>query len=207
MTSLSHNEQTTSIFRPRHPIVCYIDIVGVAIVLFFLSWNKSVAVNLYLLSVLVMYFFSILHHWLPHAEWRQKIDHMMIFIVITMTMMPYWTGPLVFEWAPLGPIIILGVMIIGVTIKWFSIMPARLSALMYVAAALPGIVDFLWSWYLLPTPWNVLWVIGLFLYAAQLLIYTFRWVDLKPSLFGFRETQHCLLLLAITSHVAVAINI
>ena len=156
-----HDESTTSVFRPRHPIVSGLDILGMAVTMFFLSLTAHVAVQSYLISLLLLYFFSMLHHWLSYADWRRKIDHMMIFVVIAMTAMPYWGGLLPFEWAPLGPLMIISIVTIGVTVKLFTFMEKKLSGVLYMAAGLPMVFDFAWSWESIPTPWNTLWMVGI----------------------------------------------
>ena len=152
-----------------------------------------------------MYFFSSLFHWLPDIDWRGKVDHMMIFVLIAMTAMPYWGSFIPFAWAPLGPVIIIITILIGIGVKLCSFLPRKLSGLLYICAGLPVTFDIALSWEKISSPWNVLWMVGIGFYTAQLIIYTYRLCDFKQDLFGHREMQHIFLLVATTLHSVIAI--
>lgn len=208
MQCLAYNETSAkNVFRPRHPLVSGLDMVGMAVTVYYMFHSRNWAVQSYFLTLLALYFVSAIHHWMPHANWRRKLDHILIFVVISMTMMPYWGVLTPFEWQPLGPLIIVAAILAGTSIKYFSFLSKRASALVYALVAFPAIASFVWSWSLIVWPWNAYWAIGTLLYTFQLLIYTFHWFDLRKDLFGFREVQHLILLAATTIHSAVAIKL
>ncbi len=193
--------------RPRHPIVCFLDIIGIVVALFFLSQSTHIAVQSYLLSIVLLYFFSTLHHWTLYNDWSRRLDHIMIFVVIAMTAMPYWGGFPALKWTPAGPILIAVIIIFGVIAKLISYFPKVFSAVLYTAASLPMVSYFIWNWSNVPEPFNILWICGIGLYFFQMLIYTFSWFDFKKELFGFREVQHIILLVATTLHSSVALKL
>ena len=205
MQFFAHDEYTASWFRPRHPIVCGLDNLGMAITLFLLFQTKYMVVQSYLLSVLFLYFFSALFHWLPYVTWRGKVDHIMIFVLIAMTAMPYWGSLIPFAWEPLGSVIITLTILIGIGVKLCSYLPRKLSAVIYAGAGLPVVCDIALSWEQISSPWNVLWMVGIGFYVTQLIIYTYRLCDFKKDLFGHREMQHIFLLMATTLHSVIAI--
>lgn len=206
--SLHYDESSLKpAFRPRHPTVCFLDITGIVVTLFFLSQSSHTAVQSYLLSIVLLYVFSALHHWLSYNDWSRRLDHMMIFVAIAMTAMPYWGAYPPLRWSPAGPMLIAFIIALGVAAKLVSYFPKVLSATLYTAAGLPMVSYFIWNWSNVPEPFNVLWILGVGLYAFQMLIYTFHWFDFKTELFGFREVQHIFLLAATTLHSIIAVQL
>lgn len=202
-----HYEESGSkaTFRPRHPIVCFLDMVGIVMAMFFLFQSTHVAVQSYLLSIVLLYVISALHHWLTYKDWSRRLDHIMIFVVIAMTALPYWGAYPPLRWSPAGPVLIAVIIALGVTAKLISYYPKVLSATLYTVAGLPMVSYFILNWSNVPEPYNVLWIFGVGLYVFQMLIYTFHWFDFKAELFGFREIQHIILLTATTIHSAIAV--
>lgn len=206
--SLHHDESSSkTAFRPRHPIVCFLDITGIVVAMFFLSQSTHIAVQSYLLSIVLLYVFSTLHHWMSYNDWSRRLDHMMIFVVIAMTAMPYWGAFSPLQWTPTGPILVVAIITLGVIAKSVSYFSKVFSATLYVAAGLPMVGYFIWNWSKVPEPFNVLWILGVGLYFVQMLIYTFHWFDFKKEMFGFREVQHTWLLAATTVHSDIAVKL
>lgn len=198
---------TKSALYPRHPLVCYLDIAGIVATTFFFFQSEAIAVQGYLFSIVLLYAFSTLHHWISYADWSRRLDHIMIFAVIAMSAMPYWGAYPPLQWTPAGPILIVAIIALGMIAKLVSFFPKILSSLLYTAAGLPMVVDFLWNWSSSPEPYNFLWIFGVGLYSFQMLIYTFEWFNFKKELFGFREVQHLTLLAATTLHSVIALQL
>lgn len=87
---LAHDEVGCGL-RPRHPIVCIIDLAGLTITLALLAmYPQKLVVVVLPLAIAALYAASFVYHWLPANETRQKLDHVMIAVVIMMTYVPFW---------------------------------------------------------------------------------------------------------------------
>lgn len=200
----TYDEDTTSLLRPRHPLVCLIDLSAIVMLVSMVHWwgIKHAPVAVYCTALLGMYFASILHHWCAHCDWRHKLDHIMIFVVIAVTALPYWGALFITQW---GLIMTAMVIMLGTLIRLAGTPPKLLSATLYAGAAAPMFYDWENFWVNIPLWWNALFMFGVFLYGLQLCIYTFKWCDWWPGLFGHREVQHLVLMLAVFCHALVAL--
>lgn len=194
MHYLDHKEHAESWLRPRHPFVAVHDttIAGIALYLAVVSdgWLQP-----YFVVVVAMFSTSALHHWLPLREWHHRVDRSMTQIMIAGTPLPYteiirdsgyvlWLAVL-WIWA-----------VVSVTIKLTS---GRLIGEGVVPASVYVVTGVLAVAVMLPVDkgsggWTFLFWSGVGLYLLQFLSYNLRWFDVFPDKFGYRETQHVILL-------------
>jgi len=176
--------------------------LGLALVVVAGTARARVAVALYALSVMALFGTSALYHrvrWRsPSARlWMRRLDHSMIFVLIAGTYTPFAVlvlhgslalAILVVVWA--------GALAgIGFNLVW-SNSPTWLRALLYVAlgwvavAALPQLATGLGIGGL------VLVALGGVLYTVGALVYSARRPDPRPSVFGYHEVFHALVVAA-----------
>ena len=92
MRSFAHRENEKC-FRPRHPIVCIIDCIGLMTTLALVALYRPHFTTAVLpIAIALQYLVSVFHHWLTYNECRSKLDRGMIFLVIAATYIPYWAG-------------------------------------------------------------------------------------------------------------------
>jgi len=132
---------------------------------------------------------------------------MAIFLVITMTMLPYWGYIMPWQNYSVGLLILGTITIVGVAIKSINCLGDYVSAGVYVLAGLPVAVDADALWSNLIWPWNFVFFFGVFLYLVQLVIHATESCEIKPALFGYRELQHCILLLAVALHICTVVAV
>lgn len=208
MTSFwRYNEQTTTWRRPRHPVVAIGDMIAavcVAIVGF--CFAEGVREWLYYGALALLLAVSSIHHWVAESLRLRWADHVMIFVVITFTAIPYL--PLLYPaWER---VIWLGIMVtlaIGGYMKhrfmgntWPSLWGYVLSG--WPVALLISDQDF---WDLFGGAWTfggICFAAGMCCYAANGIIYASRKPDFFPGLYGYREVQHVALYVAMTLHIA-----
>jgi hemolysin III len=181
----------------------------VAIILLIISgWGdpwKIVSFSIYGVSMLLLYNFSTLYHWLPSGSGGpnqifRKLDHISIYLLIAGTYTPFCLvtlrGP--WGWSLFG--VIWGLAILGILTKLFYInLPRRMTTLIYICMG-----------------WMVVFAIrplieslpsgGVLLLLAGGLAYSFGgvvYIAKKPNIskyFGFHELWHVFVLLGTFFH-------
>ncbi|PIR82151.1 hypothetical protein COU20_03985 [Candidatus Kaiserbacteria bacterium CG10_big_fil_rev_8_21_14_0_10_59_10] len=200
------HEETGRRLRPRRPLVCALDITGMAIALVLLAaYRPSATVAVLPLAVIAMYAASCAYHWLPESSMLGKLDHMLIFVLIGVTLVPYWGMLLPWSEAWWRFALVAFAIACGCAIKAFTVLQRGASAAAYVAAAVPLLTSAHQTAVWLPIAPLVCFWAGVGLYLLQLAVYTARRPDPYPELFGYREVQHSILLCATTLHVSVAL--
>jgi hemolysin III len=159
------------------------------------------------MTVVALYSVSALYHHTVYRDWLGKLDHIMIFYVISITALPYWGYIIPFPWYPGGLLAIIVICVVGTVVKTVSFLPRFVSGAAYLAAAVPMVSYFIVHYSHIPTPYGALWMIGLFFHGGLLVVYTLKTPDPFPALFGFREVQHVLLVCATNLHSYVAITV
>ena len=173
------------------------------------SGEARLAAAVYAASVAGLFGASALYHrvtWRrPSARrWMRRLDHSMIFVLIAGTYTPF---ALLSIEGSMGDVILIVVWagaLAGVILKlvWIDA-PKAFVAGAYVAlgwvavAALPGMVDALG---LLAT---ALVLLGGLLYSAGALVYVLRRPDPSPTVFGYHEIFHLLVIVAAAIQYAV----
>ena len=146
-------------------------------------------------------------HWRPRVrEWLQRADHSMIFVFIAGSYTPICL--LVLEgsksWIVLA--IAWGGALTGVVTRlaWHSA-PMWLFVPMYIALGWVAVAVFPDLARQAPPIANVLLVVGGVLYTLGALVFSTRWPDPVPHVFGFHEIFHAMTIAAAICH-AVAIG-
>lgn len=182
---------------------------GAVLVLEAGSGRARLAVSIYALSVAALFGTSALYHrvdWrrLGARRWMRRLDHTMIFLLIAGSYTPF--GLLVLH-GTLGAVILItawSAALVGMIFKlaWIDA-PSWLAAATYIAIgwiavlALPELVDRLGI--------VAVGVLGLggVLYSTGAVIYARKRPDPVPTVFGYHELFHLLVVLAATLQYAV----
>jgi hemolysin III len=182
---------------------------GVGLVLEAGSARARIAVTVYAMSVAALFGTSALYHrvnWrtLSARRWMRRLDHTMIFVLIAGTYTPF--GLLVLS-GTLGVVILVAVWsaaLAGAVFKlvWIDA-PGWLGAATYVAigwialVALPELLD------RLGVAAFAALALGGVLYSVGAVIYAHQRPDPVPTVFGYHEVFHLLVILAAALQYAV----
>ena len=192
---LVHKEDTGGI-RPRHPILCAMDLLGLVVVVVMMRHFKpDFAVATLPLIVCGVYAASIIYHWLPYNRQLHKADHQMITLLTGLTFWSYWWVHLPTLQDPWRLPLMVVCTIVVCAFRWFWFKWHKVGGILYLwLAAFPLTSSFneLQVW--LPSPGIYLFWLGIFFYFVNFLIHTLQWPDPKPAFFGYRETQHIFVL-------------
>jgi hemolysin III len=205
----------TSIARPRlrgvsHQWAFYFSLVaGLALVIAAPGGRATLASAIYAVSVAALFGTSALYHrvtWpsISARRWMRRLDHSMIFLLIAGTYTPF--ALLVLDGTL--AVVILSVVwagaLGGIVLKlvWIDA-PKPLVALLYVllgwvaVAAFPDLLDGLGLTSM------VLVAAGGLLYTAGAVVYTLGRPDPVPTVFGYHEIFHALVIAAAALQYAV----
>jgi hemolysin III len=184
-------------------------VIGAALVVAAPAGQPRLAAAIYALSVTLLFGVSALYHRITWASaaarrWMRRLDHSAIFVLIAGSYTPFallvLDGPiatviLVVVWAgALGGILL--------NLVWIDA-PKLLAAIVYVAlgwvavAAFPDLLDEL------GVSGTALVVAGGVFYTAGALVYAFRRPDPAPTVFGYHEVFHALVIVAAALQYAV----
>jgi hemolysin III len=192
---------------PRHPGVVILDTIGVIMSVYWLTVSVHWTTDIYIFTLAMLYIVSGLYHYVQDRTWLGKLDHIMIFYVIAVTALPYWGHIIPLAWYPGGPLVIIMVCIMGTVVKTLKDLPRFISGFVYVLASLPMVIYFIINFEHITPPYGSLWMIGIVLYSIQLGVYTLKKPNPFNELFGYREIQHIVLLMATNLHTIIAINL
>ena len=183
---------------------------GAALLVFAPDGPSRLAAAVYAAGLCAMFGASALYHridWPPRRrQWMRRLDHSMIFVLVAGTYTPF--GALVLG-QPLGTILLIVVWTgalggIVLTFAWVDA-PRWVTAAVYIAlgwvavAALPQLLD------RAGTLAVVLIGAGGFLYTGGAVVYARKRPDPSPSVFGYHEIFHLLVIAAAAlQYVAVA---
>jgi hemolysin III len=207
--------QKPSIPKPRlrgvsHQWAFYFSLVaGAVLVIAAPGGRATLAAAVYAVSVAALFGTSALYHRVTWASqnarrWMRRLDHSMIFLLIAGTYTPMAllaldgtlaTVILIVVWSGAGA---------GILMKlvWIDA-PKWLIALTYVAlgwvavAAFPQLLD------KIGITGTALIAIGGVLYSAGAIIYALKRPDPVPTVFGYHEVFHVLVIVAAALHYAV----
>jgi hemolysin III len=183
--------------------------IGAALVVAAPSGTPRLAATIYAVSVAVLFGVSALYHRITWASaaarrWMRRLDHSAIFVLIAGTYTPF--ALLVLD-GPIATVILVVVWagaLGGILLKlvWIDA-PKLITAIVYVAlgwvavAAFPDLIDEL------GLTGTALVVAGGLLYTAGALVYAFRRPDPVPTVFGYHEVFHALVIVAAALQYAV----
>lgn len=150
-------------------------------------------------SLILLYTSSSLYHLLSLSERGvhilRRIDHIMIFVLIAGSYTPFCLVPLrgAWGWSLFGTV--WGIALVGLMLKifwleaprWFSVSTYLLMGWVCVVAIYPLIVN-------IPIG-GIIWLaLGGIIYSMGALIYSFKWPNPFPKVFGFHEIWHLFVL-------------
>jgi hemolysin III len=183
--------------------------IGAALVIAAPSGTPRLAAGIYALSVAALFGVSALYHRITWASaaarrWMRRLDHSAIFVLIAGSYTPF--ALLVLDGA-LSTVILIVVWagaLGGILLKlvWIDA-PKLLTAIVYVAlgwvavAAFPDLIEEL------GVTGTALVVAGGLLYTAGALVYAFKRPDPVPTVFGYHEVFHALVIVAAALQYAV----
>jgi hemolysin III len=206
---------TLKLTKPRlrgvsHQWAFYVSVaIGAALVVAAPSGQPRLAAAIYALSVAALFGTSALYHritWASQAarRWMRRLDHSMIFFLIAGTYTPFALLVLEGELATVILVVVWAGALAGIVMKlvWIDA-PKALVAILYLAlgwvavAAFPDMIDEL------GITGTALVVVGGLLYTAGALVYAFGRPDPVPTVFGYHEVFHALVILAAALQYAV----
>ena len=184
-------------------------ITGLALVLEAGSARARIAVTVYALSVAALFGTSALYHrvnWrtIGHRRWMRRLDHTMIFVLIAGTYTPF---ALLVLHGTLGVVILVAVWsatLAGAVFKlvWIDA-PGWLGAATYVAIGWIALVAFPELLDRLGVTAVTAMALGGVLYSVGAVIYAHKRPDPVPTVFGYHELFHLLVILAAALQYAV----
>jgi hemolysin III len=206
---------TLNLTKPRlrgvsHQWAFYVSLaLGAALVVAAPAGQPRLAAAVYAVSVAALFGTSALYHritWASQAarRWMRRLDHSMIFFLIAGTYTPFALLVLEGDLATVILIVVWAGALAGIFMKlvWIDA-PKTLVAILYLAlgwvavAAFPSMLDEL------GITGTVLVVAGGLLYTAGALVYAFQRPNPAPTVFGYHEVFHALVILAAALQYAV----
>jgi len=199
---------TLNLTKPRlrgvsHQWAFFVSIaIGAALVTVAPSGQPRLAAAIYALSVTALFGTSALYHrvtWasLDARRWMRRLDHSMIFCLIAGTYTPFALLVLDGDLATVILIVVWAGALAGVLMKlvWIDA-PKALVAVTYImlgwvaVAAFPDMIE------RLGVTASTLVAVGGLLYTLGALVYAFQRPNPAPSVFGYHEVFHALVILA-----------
>ena len=209
------NSATLDLGKPRlrgvsHQWAFYVSLaLGAALVAAAEAGQPRLAAAVYALSVAALFGTSALYHritWASQAarRWMKRLDHSMIFFLIAGTYTPFALLVLDGTLATVILVVVWTGALAGSVMKlvWIDA-PKALVAILYLAlgwvavAAFPTMLDEL------GITGSVLVAVGGLLYTAGALVYAFQRPNPAPTVFGYHEVFHALVILAAALQYAV----
>ena len=206
---------TLHLTKPRlrgvsHQWAFYVSLaLGAALVAAAPAGQPRLAAAVYAVSVAALFGTSALYHritWASQAarRWMRRLDQSMIFFLIAGTYTPFALLVLDGDLATVILIVVWAGALAGIFMKlvWIDA-PKALVAILYLAlgwvavAAFPTMLDEL------GITGTVLVAVGGLLYTAGALVYAFQRPNPAPTVFGYHEVFHALVILAAALQYAV----
>jgi hemolysin III len=183
--------------------------IGAALVVAAPAGEPRLAAAIYAVSVAALFGTSALYHritWASQAarRWMRRLDHSMIFFLIAGTYTPFALLVLHGDLATVILIVVWAGALAGIFMKlvWIDA-PKPLVAILYLllgwvaVAAFPDMIEEL------GVTGSALVVAGGLLYTAGAVVYAFGRPDPAPTVFGYHEVFHALVILAAALQYAV----
>jgi hemolysin III len=183
--------------------------LGAALVVAAPAGEARIAAAIYATSVAALFGTSALYHRITWASvaarrWMRRLDHSMIFCLIAGTYTPFAVLVLEGDLATVILIVVWAGALAGVLMKlvWIDA-PKALVAVTYImlgwvaVAAFPDMIE------RMGVTATMLVAVGGLLYTLGALVYAFRRPDPAPSVFGYHEVFHALVIIAAALQYAV----
>ena len=209
------NSATLRLNKPRlrgvsHQWAFFVSVaLGAALVVAAPSGQPRLAAAIYALSVATLFGTSALYHritWVSQAarRWLRRLDHSMIFFLIAGTYTPFALLVLEGDLATVILIVVWAGALAGVLMKlvWIDA-PKALVAVTYVMLGWVAVAAFPTMIERLGVTASTLVAVGGLLYTLGALVYAFQRPDPAPSVFGYHEVFHALVILAAALQYAV----
>jgi hemolysin III len=209
------NSATLKLSKPRlrgvsHQWAFFVSVaLGAALVVAAPSGQPRLAAAIYALSVATLFGTSALYHritWASQAarRWMRRLDHSMIFFLIAGTYTPFALLVLDGDLATVILIVVWAGALAGVLMKlvWIDA-PKALVAVTYVMLGWVAVAAFPTMIERLGVTASTLVAVGGLLYTLGALVYAFQRPDPAPSVFGYHEVFHALVILAAALQYAV----
>ena len=206
---------TLELTKPRlrgvsHQWAFYVSLVlGAALVVAAPAGQPRLAAAVYAVSVAALFGTSAVYHritWASQAarRWMKRLDHSMIFFLIAGTYTPFALLVLDGQLATVILVVVWAGALAGIFMKlvWIDA-PKALVAILYLVlgwvavAAFPSMLDEL------GITGTALVVVGGLLYTAGALVYAFQRPNPAPTVFGYHEVFHALVIAAAALQYAV----
>ena len=182
--------------------------LGAALIVAAEGTRATVAVAIYSVSLSALFGVSALYHRItwrrPEARrWMRRLDHTMIFFLIAGTVTPF--ALLVME-PPLSTALLIAVWagaVAGTIVElvWVD-HPKWVSAIVYIAVGLIGAIGFPAIVVETGIVAGLLIAVGGALYATGAIVYAAQRPDPSPTVFGYHEIFHVLVIAAAATHFA-----
>jgi hemolysin III len=206
---------TLRITKPRlrgvwHQWAFFVSVaIGAALVVAAPSGQPRLAAAIYAVSVAALFGTSALYHritWASQAarRWMRRLDHSMIFFLIAGTYTPFALLVLDGDLATVILIVVWAGALAGVLMKlvWIDA-PKALVALTYIMLGWVAVAAFPTMIERMGVAATTLVAVGGLLYTLGALVYAFQRPDPAPSVFGYHEVFHALVILAAALQYAV----
>lgn len=177
-------------------------VIGALLVLFAPPGEAKLASLIYAVSVAGLFGASALYHrvnWssLARRQWMRRLDHSMIFVLIAGTYTPFALLVLHGTLATVILLVVWGGAVAGVILKlvWIDA-PKALIAAVYVALGWVAIATFPQLLEEMGLGGTALVLAGGLLYTVGAVVYARRRPDPAPTVFGYHEVFHALVIAA-----------
>jgi hemolysin III len=183
-------------------------VTGVVLVLAAPDGKSTLAAAIYAAAVCGLFGVSALYHrvtWSPPGRrWMRRLDHTMIFVLIAGTYTPVALLALHGTLAIAILAVVWGGALGGVILKlvWIDA-PKRLGAALYVALGWVAVATMPQIWSTLGWGAVTLLALGGLLYTLGAIVYAARRPDPAPTVFGYHEVFHALVIAAAALHYGV----
>jgi hemolysin III len=171
--------------------------------------EARLAAGIYSLSVCALFGTSALYHrinWrsLSARRWMRRLDHSMIFVLIAGTYTPFALLALDGKIATAILIVVWSGALAGVVLQlvWVDA-PRALSAIVYLAMGWVALVAYPQMVDKVGITGTVLVTAGGLLYSVGAIIYATKRPNPAPTVFGYHEVFHALVILAAALHYSV----
>ncbi|MGI9020357.1 MAG: PAQR family membrane homeostasis protein TrhA [Solirubrobacterales bacterium] len=182
--------------------------LGAALIIAAEGARATVAVAIYAASLSALFGVSALYHRINWSRpevrrWMRRLDHTMIFLLIAGTITPFALLVLDGGFAKALLIGVWGAALGGIVVEliWIDA-PKWLAAIVYVAVGLIGAVAFPEIVSRAGVGAGILIAAGGVLYIAGAVIYAVERPNPSPTVFGYHEIFHVLVIVAAATHFA-----
>jgi hemolysin III len=209
------NSATLDLGKPRlrgvwHQWAFYVSLaLGAVLVAAAEAGQPRLAAAVYAVSVAALFGTSALYHritWASQAarRWMKRLDHSMIFFLIAGTYTPFALLVLDGTLATVILVVVWSGALAGSVMKlvWIDA-PKALVAILYLALGWVAVAAFPTMLAELGITGTVLVAVGGLLYTAGALVYAFQRPNPAPTVFGYHEVFHALVILAAALQYAV----